>query len=219
MPPSGGRTPQPGAGRAAGVNARGDQTRAKLIQATIDVVADVGYAKATTRAIAEAAGVAEGTIYRHYPDKRHLFFAAVFDRNAAVLDWVTAMPGRAGTATVRDNLRDALIRLGQLRAELLPLELAMRGDPELASIKGATVSSESQLPGPPAFIAEYLATEQRLGRVRAGVDTNRTAVIVLAVLFGIAMLPTAMENGVDTGLIDSDLIDAAVDTILNGIQD
>lgn len=204
------------------MNVRGDQTRAKLIQATIDVVAEVGYGRATTRAIAEAAGVAEGTIYRHYADKRQLFFAAVFDRNAAVLDWVTALPGRAGKATVRDNLRDALIRLGQLRSELLPLELALRGDPELSVSLGAQDSADpgpgglpgvgQALPGPPAFLAAYLAAEQALGRIRAGVDTTRTAIVLLAMLFGLAMLPPTDED------MEAALIDTAVDTVLAGIE-
>lgn len=203
------------------MNVRGDQTRARLIQATIDVVAEVGYARATTRAIAEAAGVAEGTIYRHYADKRELFFAAVFDRNSAVLDWVTALPGRAGKGTVRGNLHEALIRLGQLRAELLPLELALRGDPDLAGTLRTPDSPETGnghsggvdlgLPGPPAFVAAYLAAEQSLGRIRADVDTVRTAVIVLAMLFGIAMLPSP------DGSMDATLIDIAIDTILTGI--
>ncbi len=203
------------------MNVRGDQTRARLIQATIDVVAEVGYARATTRAIAEAAGVAEGTIYRHYADKRELFFAAVFDRNSAVLDWVTALPGRAGKGTVRSNLHEAMIRLGQLRAELLPLELALRGDPDLAGTlrtPGSPETGESHsggvdlgLPGPPAFVAAYLTAEQRLGRIRADVDTARTAVIVLAMLFGIAMLPSP------DGSMDATLIDIAIDTIFTGI--
>ena len=62
------------------MSARGDRTRARLIEATTQVVAQVGYSRATTRAIADLAGVAEGTIYRHFPDKQHLFFAAVLER-------------------------------------------------------------------------------------------------------------------------------------------
>ena len=56
---------------------RGEATRARLIEATLAVVRDFGYAHASTRAIARAAGVAEGTIYRHFPDKTSLFFATV----------------------------------------------------------------------------------------------------------------------------------------------
>src|SRR5450756_1132234 len=119
-------------GEGGAMSERGARTRARLIQATTDVVGQVGYARATTRAIADAAGVAEGTIYRHFPDKQHLFFAAVLERNAPVIDWVSQFPARAGQASVRENLRDALVQLGRLRADLLPLELSLRADPDLA---------------------------------------------------------------------------------------
>ncbi|MGS0687562.1 TetR/AcrR family transcriptional regulator [Nakamurella sp. GG22] len=208
------------------MNARGERTRTALIRATVEVVADVGYARATTRAIADAAGVAEGTIYRHYPDKRHLFFAAVFDRNAAVLEWVSGLPARAGTGTVRGNLRDALMKLGQLRADLLPLELWLRSDPELAdglsaAFAGLTASAgqdvatdrpPSALPGPPQFIAGYLAAEQAIGRLRSTMDPDDVAVLLLVVLFGIAMMPAG-----DAHTVDGRPIDVAVATIMDGI--
>jgi DNA-binding transcriptional regulator YbjK len=63
---------------------RGDRTRAKLIKATLSVVAEVGYAKTSTRAIATKAKVAEGTLYRHFPDKMSLFFAAAMTLLAAL---------------------------------------------------------------------------------------------------------------------------------------
>jgi AcrR family transcriptional regulator len=208
------------------VNARGERTRTKLIRATVEVVADVGYARATTKAIADAAGVAEGTIYRHYPDKRHLFFAAVFDRNTAVLEWVSGLPARAGSGTVRGNLREALRKLGQLRADLLPLELWLRSDPELAdgltaALTALTTSAAddadgdrppSALPGPPQFIAGYLAAEQSLGRLRTTADPDDVAVLLLVVLFGIAMMPAGDEH-----TVDGRLIDVAVNTIMDGI--
>ena len=68
---------------------RGEQTRARLIDATRQVVREVGYAHASTRAIAEAAGVAEGTIYRHFQDKASLFFATVLESNGPVVASVT----------------------------------------------------------------------------------------------------------------------------------
>ena len=223
------------------MNARGERTRARLIRATIDVVNDVGYARATTKAIADAAGVAEGTIYRHYPDKRGLFYAAVLDRNAAVLDWITGLPERAGAGTVRGNLLEALEQLGRLRTDLLPLELWLRSDPELgrdmaavladlpsttdrphtaargveanpASPQGLVDADASALPGPPQFLARYLAAERRLGRIRATTDTDRVAVLLLMILFGIAMTAP-----VDGRAVDGDVIGFAIDTVLHGI--
>jgi len=87
---------------------RGDRTRAKLIKATLSVVAEVGYAKTSTRAIATKAKVAEGTLYRHFPDKMSLLFAAALEPSEAVLEWVEGLPTKAGKRTVEGNLVDAL---------------------------------------------------------------------------------------------------------------
>jgi AcrR family transcriptional regulator len=191
---------------------RGARTRARLIQATTDVVGQVGYARATTRAIADAAGVAEGTIYRHFPDKQQLFFAAVLERNAPVMDWVSQLPALAGQASVRQNLTEALVRLGRLRADLLPLELSLRADPDLArDLHQAAAGAPAN--GPPESITAYLAAEQGLGRVRADVDVARAAMIILAVLFGLAMIPAEPERAVDPALIG-----AAVDLLLSGLE-
>ena len=108
---------------------RGDRTRAKLIKATLSVVAEVGYAKTSTRAIATKAKVAEGTLYRHFPDKKSLFFAAALEPSEAVLEWVEGLPTKAGKRTVEGNLVDALFQLSSLQERVLPLEIAIQNDP------------------------------------------------------------------------------------------
>src|SRR5690348_9022981 len=53
-----------------------DDRRAALIEATIPLLIEHGTA-VSTRQIAQAAGVAEGTIFRVFPDKASLVMAAV----------------------------------------------------------------------------------------------------------------------------------------------
>jgi AcrR family transcriptional regulator len=185
------------------VSERGRTTRARLIEATVRVVGEVGYAHATTRAIAEAAGVAEGTIYRHFPDKATLFYAAILERNAAMVEGISALADRAGQATVEANLVGMLSRLASLRDQVLPLELAILTDPEHATRREEMASSlrSGRLIGPPKVIADYLAAEQSLGRVRSDVPAGDVAAVLLATLFGLGIVATKEVEGVDHRLL------------------
>lgn len=50
----------------------GEATRQKLLRAALDLYTTIGFRGTTTPAIAMRAGVAEGTIYRHFTSKEHL---------------------------------------------------------------------------------------------------------------------------------------------------
>jgi AcrR family transcriptional regulator len=56
---------------------RREQTRAKLLDATIQSVLEVGYAGTTTRRVAELAGVSQGAQSHHFPRRVDLVGAAV----------------------------------------------------------------------------------------------------------------------------------------------
>lgn len=192
---------------------RGDRTRAKLIDATLAVVAEAGYAHASTRAIAAAAGVSEGTIYRHFPDKASLFFAAALEPSASILDGLAGLPAQAGQRTVAENLAEVLARLAELQERVIPLEIAVLADPELAAQRrSAAAAAGTTLAGPPQAIAVYLHEEQRLGRIRPELDPVEVAVLLLATLFGLAV--TANMTG---QTVDGARIEAAVMTIVEGI--
>jgi len=194
---------------------RGEATRARLIEATRSVVREVGYAHASTRVIAQAAGVAEGTIYRHFPDKASLFFATVVESNAPIIEWVTALPDRAGRGTVEENLADAAVQLASLRDQIVPLELAIAADPELAAHRRKVIAAAgpSLPPGPPEALASYLAAEQRLGRVRADIDPREAAGVLLGVLFALGGVPGIGVEGLSPARVAS-----AVRLMVRGIE-
>lgn len=192
---------------------RGDRTRAGLVKATTELVAELGYPQVTTRAIAARAGVSEATIYRHFPDKRALFTAALLQGHQPIVEWMSDLPSRAGAATVGENLTACLIQLAGLRDAVLPLERAMLDDPDLARSRpagGGMLTLES-VGGPPHQLQEYLAAEQRLGRVRRDVDTSEAAVVLLVVLFGLAAGPPVTDRALEA------TVAGAVRLIVEGI--
>lgn len=67
---------------------RGSRTRDRLIAATIGLLEEGGYANASVGAITTTAGVAAGTLYRHFPSKEELFvevFRDVCNREYAAM--------------------------------------------------------------------------------------------------------------------------------------
>jgi AcrR family transcriptional regulator len=61
----------------ARTEARRAEVRARIVRAALDLVRHGGYRAASVAAVAERAGVATGTVYRHFPSKAELF-AEVF---------------------------------------------------------------------------------------------------------------------------------------------
>jgi AcrR family transcriptional regulator len=62
---------------------RQEQTRRRIVEATVELHQTVGMARTTISAIAEKAGVQRLTVYRHFPDERALFSACSGHWNAA----------------------------------------------------------------------------------------------------------------------------------------
>jgi AcrR family transcriptional regulator len=71
-------------------------TRERIVAAALDLVARGGYGSAGIQAVAAGAGVAVGTVYRHFPSKGDLF-AEVFRRaSQRELDVVVEVSSRDG---------------------------------------------------------------------------------------------------------------------------
>jgi AcrR family transcriptional regulator len=76
--------------------ARGAATRARLLDAAMELIGEGGYASASVVAIAERAGVSAGALYRHFPSKIDLFselFREVAERELEAMQTAGAESG------------------------------------------------------------------------------------------------------------------------------
>ena len=88
-------------------------TRGRLLAAAVEVLEAGGYGAASVAAIAERAGLATGTLYRHFPSKADLFvevFRAVADQE------LEEMHRAAGTPQTVGEQLDAVVATFAARA-------------------------------------------------------------------------------------------------------
>ena len=59
--------------RMKGRRMSGDERKEAIVQASLPLFARQGFASTTTKALAEAAGVSEALLYKHFPSKASLY--------------------------------------------------------------------------------------------------------------------------------------------------
>jgi AcrR family transcriptional regulator len=82
--------------------ARRAEVRDRVVRAALDLIRLGGYREASVAAVAEGAGVATGTVYRHFPSKAELF-AEVF-RVASQHEVDAVAEAMAGSGTALDRV-------------------------------------------------------------------------------------------------------------------
>ncbi len=156
-------------------------TRDRIVDAAAEVMRTHGLARATTKEIAKAAGYSEAALYKHFQDKTDLFLAVLAERSPGGLPALLAtLPTRAGKATVTENLQEVAEAAIDFYRKGFPMAASLFSEPQLLSAHREALRQRGA--GPQRVntaLAAYFAAEQRLGRVRADVDTHAAAALLL----------------------------------------
>ena len=156
-----------------------DQTKELIARTALTLFVEKGIDGATIRDIAAAAGIAEGTLYRHYPGKDALawdLFSKNYTAFALELNRI-----QAGQATLRAKL-DAMVRQFCAFFDRDPvlfsnLHLAQHGQLQKVT---------PDMPNPVEVLREVLAAGMDRGEIPAG-DPNVAAAMVLGIVLQVAI--------------------------------
>lgn len=187
-------------------------TRQRILQATAQVIAERGYARATTRALADAAGVNEVTLFRHFGSKQGLFSAIIDAYAAPALN-------KAIAAQLTGDLRQDLLAMGaQVLRALLERRAAMRmmlceaeHFPEVRQVMAENPRQLSHM------LAGYLRQQMAQGRVRP-VHAEAAARAFWGMFFGYTFSLWLMEEPLNPELSTEELVAQFVDIFVGGIQ-
>jgi AcrR family transcriptional regulator len=189
------------AGRSLGRprDARADRA---ILEATLDLIAELGVYEFRTEDVAARAGVGKGAIYRRYRSKDDLVAAAI----AALVSEEIAVPD---TGSTREDLLVLMLEAvelyrGSLAGRLMPnLIGAIARKPELAR-----AVRDGFLAGRRAALSEVLRRGVERGDLRPDLDVE----LALDVLAG----PLFYRLLVTGGPIDEQLAEGVADLILRG---
>jgi AcrR family transcriptional regulator len=161
----------------------------QILCAAEEIIQDLGLGGATTRAIAQTARCAEGSIYRYFPDKHALLIEVIRRRYPKFLEVVSSLPARAGTGSVRRNLEElAENALGFYRA-ILPIVAGPLVERKLL-VELRESFTRTQTGPHKAFrsVSAYLRKEQRLGRISDRPSADHLTRLLLGACFSQAFL-------------------------------
>src|SRR5215472_845494 len=138
-------------------------TRQHILETAERVLQERGLARVTTRDITHAAGLADGTLYVHFPHKEDLFMAIIQRHLPAFVP--TVQPEQAGTQPLHASLEAIGQAAVRYYAELIPLTASLFADPALLMRHQAWMAEHG---GPEHIyqrVAAYIIAEQHIGRI------------------------------------------------------
>jgi AcrR family transcriptional regulator len=193
MTPPGPAAPEGQPGSAPALRADARRNRARILAAAEEVFTEQG-ASASTEEVARRAGVAIGTVFRHFPAKDDLLRAIMKDLLQRLADEVTALASEGDPSTALFTLFTRMV--AQAAAKKTVIDLLSRTGTEIQ----VTRSAEGLRHG----IAELLALAQHAGTVRDDIQIAEVMALLHSTCQGalLAGWDSALQRGTLTVIFD-----------------
>ncbi len=169
------------------VGASGEETRRRIIAATMRCVAEVGYARATIREIARTAEMTSASLYNYFPTKSELIKAAVAARTDVALPRLRRAADGPGDVIDRiDAVLDESGRLMREYPDLAAFEWAIRA--EGAAVPDSPVAVDTGFPAFREIIETVVRDAHRDGELAGHRDVPGAVEAIYSLVYGLTEL-------------------------------
>jgi AcrR family transcriptional regulator len=157
--------------------------REALLRAAVELLAESGASRLTTREVAKRAGVAESSVFYHFGDRAGLLLAVVGEHLPSVQDLFAAERG-GPPGSLRDDLVALLDGLEGFFLRVAPILAALQSDGQVRAAfaersRHADIGPHRAIEG----AAHLLSAEQRAGRIAAGADLRAAAMLLVGAAY------------------------------------
>src|SRR4051794_38498978 len=134
-------------GRPRGITARGADTRRRLYEAALRLMAAGGWQATTLRDVAREAGVSVGLLYRYFPSKRAVVMALYDQLSAEFAERAASLPRGSWASRFVVALETSLAVLGPHRSVLAGFVPVLFGGADEGLFAPATAFSRRRVQG------------------------------------------------------------------------
>ena len=169
----------------------GAATRERILAAAERLFAERGFAGVSMPAIAAAAGITAGAIYKHFESKEQLFFWIV-RRAVEAAPTTTEAEGLTGPAALAAIVAAyATRRLKRVRQLAIEIHYAAAQNAGVRRLLRSSVDREI------GEMARQIAVAQRAGEIDATIDPQLTAAAVMTLIMGLMHAETLTPQLID----------------------
>lgn len=173
----------------------GDTRRAEIVTAVLDLLHEGGVSAVTTTAIAKRIGIAQASLFRHFPTKAAMWEAVLESVGAQVLPYMLEAKNTPGTPLCRLRaMMHTWLRLGEklpaLSALIFSRELFAASD-EMRALLAARIQR------PHALYCGVIRQAVAVGEVRPDIDVARVGWMLIGQLHGLMIRRTVLDRTFD----------------------
>jgi len=188
-----------------------EDTSRKIIAAAMQLFGQVGYTRATTRLIADAAGVNEVTLFRHFGSKKNLLMACTEAFNA--VGFPANFEGELTGDYREDITRMARLQIEDTLSRLEILSLLLCEARNVPELREAILAGGS---GNLARLSRFFKRQADAGVVRADIPAEVLATAFDSLFSSPVLFESLFQGSLSPRLPAQAMIDPLIDLFVRG---